>query len=33
VLEIAPNGSAEYEIIYTPLTMTSTPEVPEIKED
>lgn len=31
-IEIAPNGTAEYEIIYKPLTMTAHQDVPDIKE-
>ncbi|EGR28756.1 hypothetical protein IMG5_169530, partial [Ichthyophthirius multifiliis] len=32
ILEIPANGSADYEIIYSPLTMTSNPEIPQIKQ-
>lgn len=31
-LDIPPNGSSEYEVIYMPLTMTINPQVPQIKE-
>ena len=33
VLEIAPNGTAEYEVIYNPLTMTANPDCSEITEE
>lgn len=31
ILEIQPNQSADYEVIYVPLTMTASPDQPEIK--
>ena len=32
-LEVPANGAADYEITYTPLTMTTSPETPDIKEE
>jgi hydrocephalus-inducing protein len=32
-LEVAPNAQVEYEIIYKPLTMTSNPQAPAIKDE
>lgn len=31
-IEVPANSAAEYEVVYTPLTMTSCPEEPQIKE-
>lgn len=31
-MDINPNGTADYEIIYRPLTMTSHVDVPKITE-
>ena len=31
-VEVPAAGSADYEVVYTPLTMTSSPDQPDIKE-
>jgi hypothetical protein len=33
LIVVPPNGSADYEVTYLPLTMTANPEVPSIKEE
>lgn len=30
-IEVPANGAADYEVIYTPLTMTSSPDNPHIR--
>lgn len=32
-VEVPAGGSADYEVVYTPLTMTASPDQPDIKEE